>query len=95
MGGKEYAEAFECVTIMFTDIVSYTNMAAIMEPHIVVRLLNELYSLYDQLVDKYDCYKVETIGDAVSVVGPLLLALDCCLRLLDCCLCLLDCCLRL
>lgn len=29
----------------------------------VVRLLNEMYSAFDVLVDEFDCYKVETIGE--------------------------------
>ncbi|EFJ41790.1 hypothetical protein VOLCADRAFT_98166, partial [Volvox carteri f. nagariensis] len=61
--GEEYAEAFQSVTVLFSDIVSYTTLASEMEPIKVVRLLNEMYSEYDALVDQFECYKVETIGD--------------------------------
>ncbi|KAG2441193.1 hypothetical protein HYH02_010037 [Chlamydomonas schloesseri] len=66
--GEDYAEAFESVTVLFSDIVSYTTLASQMEPIKVVRLLNEMYSAFDVLVDEYDCYKVETIGDAFMAV---------------------------
>ncbi|GFR45757.1 hypothetical protein Agub_g7172 [Astrephomene gubernaculifera] len=66
--GEEYAEAFECVTVLFSDIVSYTTIASGMEPIKVVRLLNEMYSAFDALVDQYECFKVETIGDAFMAV---------------------------
>ncbi len=67
--GQQYAETFDNVTIMFSDIVSYTTMASHMTPLEVAELLNEVYQIFDTLVDKYDCYKVETIGDAFMIAA--------------------------
>jgi class 3 adenylate cyclase len=67
--GHKYAENFDNVTIMFSDIVSYTTMTSTMTPLEVAQLLNEIYQLFDSLVDKYECYKVETIGDAFMIAA--------------------------
>lgn len=54
------------MTIFFSDIVGFTSMAGTMRPIQVMKMLNELYTELDKLVEKHKVYKVETIGDAVS-----------------------------
>lgn len=66
--GEQYVESFENVTVLFSDVVSYTNMASKLQPIDVVGILNEMYQAFDDLVDEYECYKVETIGDAFMAV---------------------------
>lgn len=51
-------EKHECVTILFSDIVTFTNMAAKCEPIEIVALLNDLFMRFDQLSNKHDVYKV-------------------------------------
>ncbi|KAG2486489.1 hypothetical protein HYH03_014792 [Edaphochlamys debaryana] len=62
-------EFLEPVTILFSDIVSYTEVASQLTPLQVVRLLNELYTCFDALCDVHGVYKVETIGDAFMCVA--------------------------
>ena len=40
-----------------------------MRPVEVMKMLNALYVEFDKLVERHNCYKVETIGDAYMVVG--------------------------
>ncbi|TMS39103.1 hypothetical protein L596_005679 [Steinernema carpocapsae] len=67
--GTVEAREFPEATLLFTDIVTFTNICAMCTPYDVVNLLNDLYLRFDGLVGMHDIYKVETIGDAYMIVG--------------------------
>ncbi|MEG4389503.1 adenylate/guanylate cyclase domain-containing protein [Microcoleus sp. N9_A2] len=65
------AEHFEEATILFADIVGFTGISARIEPMQLVAGLNQIFSAFDQLTEKYGLEKIKTIGDAYMVVGGL------------------------
>lgn len=65
------ADGFSDVTVMFADIINFTQLAEEMPPKFMVTLLNEVFSHFDQLAEKYGLEKIKTIGDAYMVAGGL------------------------
>jgi class 3 adenylate cyclase len=60
----------QCVSIMFCDIVGFTNMSKKIRPSEVMDLLNSIFGYFDKLTNIYDIYKLETVGDCyVAVCG--------------------------
>uniref|UniRef100_A0ABM5G345 guanylate cyclase n=1 Tax=Pogona vitticeps TaxID=103695 RepID=A0ABM5G345_9SAUR len=68
-GKRVEAGEFKECTILFSDVVTFTNICAQCEPIQIVLLLNAMYLRFDRLTTVHDVYKVETIGDAYMVVG--------------------------
>jgi adenylate cyclase len=69
--GTIIADSFEEVTVLFADIVDFTEYAASISASELVNVLNEIFSEFDHLVEQYELEKIKTIGDSYMVVGGL------------------------
>ncbi|MCT7984754.1 response regulator [Laspinema sp. A4] len=70
-GERTIADNFSDVTVLFADIVGFSQLSSHLSPPELVEFLNHIFSLFDELADKYGLEKIKTIGDAYMVVGGL------------------------
>jgi class 3 adenylate cyclase len=68
---KPIADGFGNVTVLFADIVGFTQLSASLPPHALVQLLNGVFSEFDQAAERLGLEKIKTIGDAYMVAGGL------------------------
>ena len=68
---RPIADGFQDVSVLFADIVGFTRLSARLSPSELVGRLNDIFSVFDDLLDKFHLEKIKTIGDAYMVVGGL------------------------
>ena len=66
---RTIADYFPGASILFADMVGFTPMTAAMAPAAMLELLNEVFTFFDSLVDKYGLEKIRTIGDSYMVAS--------------------------
>ncbi|VDO29355.1 unnamed protein product [Haemonchus placei] len=71
LGQAVEPESFDSVTVFFSDVVKFTQLAAKCTPFQVVNLLNDLYNGFDSIIEDHSAYKVESIGDGYLCVSGL------------------------
>jgi adenylate cyclase len=65
------ADGHADVTVMFADLVNFTQLTESLSPEQMVGLLNTIFSGFDEMCEKYGVEKIKTIGDAYMAVGGL------------------------
>ncbi|HEY8086822.1 MAG TPA: adenylate/guanylate cyclase domain-containing protein [Polyangiaceae bacterium] len=68
---RPIADGFQDVSVLFADIVGFTKLSERLSPQALVGRLNQLFSAFDDLLDRFKLEKIKTIGDAYMVVGGL------------------------
>lgn len=65
------AQGHADVTVMFADIVGFTKMTEELSPVETVKILNDVFSMFDEIADKHRVDKIKTIGDAYMAAAGL------------------------
>lgn len=68
-GDTYIADIFPESSIMFLDIVGFTDWCLRMEAKTMVEQLNMLFALFDEEIEKYGLEKIKSVGDAYLVAG--------------------------
>jgi adenylate cyclase len=66
---RTIAEQYAGASVLFADLVGFTPLSAQLSPVEMVNLLNEIFSAFDDLVEKYRLEKIRTIGDNYMVAS--------------------------
>ena len=66
--GISEPESFEEVTVYFSDIVGFTNISSQLEPALLIKELNEIFTAFDDIMERNHCERIKTIGDAYLAV---------------------------
>jgi len=65
------ADSFADVTVLFADIVDFSQFSVGVNPERLVVLLNEIFSEYDDIADRCGLEKIKSIGDAYMAAAGL------------------------
>jgi adenylate cyclase len=65
------ADRHEEATVLFSDFVGFTSIAARLPPSVLVDELNALFRAFDAICDANGVEKIKTVGDAYLAVGGL------------------------
>uniref|UniRef100_A0A915J8H0 Guanylate cyclase domain-containing protein n=1 Tax=Romanomermis culicivorax TaxID=13658 RepID=A0A915J8H0_ROMCU len=64
-------EAYDSVTILFSDVADFDSIAAKSSPLQLCSLLNDIYYTLDEIIDDYNVFKVQTINDVYMMASGL------------------------
>jgi class 3 adenylate cyclase len=69
--GTAKSRDYESVTVLFTDFKDFTQLSANLTPVELVTELNDYFTAFDDIVEKYNLEKIKTIGDSYMCAGGL------------------------
>jgi adenylate cyclase len=66
---EDLVDSFPTATILFADLVNFTQLSSCRSAIALIGLLNQIFSTFDKLAEHHGLEKIKTIGDAYMVVG--------------------------
>jgi adenylate cyclase len=69
--GKTEPQLFDNVTACFVDIVNFTQKSTVLDPAILIEELNQIFTAFDNIIEKHSCERIKTIGDSYLAVSGL------------------------
>jgi class 3 adenylate cyclase len=67
-GETSIADGFQEASVLFADLVGFTQLSNSMTPDALVQMLNDLFSRFDRLMLDMHIEKIKTIGDCYMAV---------------------------
>ena len=66
--GSSKPDLFPNVTVLFSDFVNFTSFSSKISPELLINELSDLFTAFDEIMDKHHCERIKTIGDAYLAV---------------------------
>ena len=73
-GETEIADRFPSTTILFSDLVGFTRLSSQLAPNELIRILDQVFSAFDEIAQRLGIEKIKTIGDAYMAAAGLPIA---------------------
>jgi class 3 adenylate cyclase len=67
--GRTFADGYADCSVLFVDLAGFTTLASELSPAALVRLLDDIFSRFDDLTEKHGLEKIKTIGDGYMVAA--------------------------
>jgi Amt family ammonium transporter len=71
-GADQIVDQVADATVVFIDIVDFTEFASSVSPEESITLLRDLFGKFDEVIQHYDLEKIKTVGDSYMYVSGVL-----------------------
>ncbi|XP_028404912.1 adenylate cyclase type 3-like isoform X2 [Dendronephthya gigantea] len=68
---KIYIERVECCSILYADIVGFTELSSTCSAEELIVTLNQLFAIFDKLASKHKCQRIKILGDCYYCIAGL------------------------
>ncbi|MEJ2153011.1 MAG: adenylate/guanylate cyclase domain-containing protein [Gemmatimonadota bacterium] len=67
--GVATPQRFESASVLMLDFVDFTEMTIAQDPTGLISELNEIFTAFDFIVERHNCERIKTVGDAYIAVS--------------------------